>query len=106
MTVVPIDVGAALIFLASCAVGYAVFRHTRARSMTVPKQGDVGVAFTAGAAALIALAFLFGVPSERGSRDGRLPMGSQSTAPAVPGPLSGTPEVSPPLTASPPTRLP
>ncbi|WJY29453.1 hypothetical protein QTO28_32810 [Streptomyces sp. P9-2B-1] len=60
---VPIDAGAGLIFLASTAVGYAVHRHSKAASPTTPPTGDLGVAFTTGSITLVALAFLFGVPT-------------------------------------------
>ncbi|MFF0164042.1 hypothetical protein ACFYRY_42125 [Streptomyces sp. NPDC005263] len=62
---VPIDVPAALIFVASCVVGYAVYRHTRTTSTAIPQVGDPGVAFAAGLVALTALSFLFGVTPER-----------------------------------------
>ncbi|KIE24629.1 hypothetical protein LK08_23780 [Streptomyces sp. MUSC 125] len=62
---VPIDVSAALIFLTSCVVGYAVYRHTRETSTALPKVGDLGTAFGAGLATLTALGFLFGVTAER-----------------------------------------
>jgi hypothetical protein len=58
---VPIDAGAGLIFLVSAAVGYAVYRHTRATSTTPPPTGDISAAFSAGSMTLVALAFLFGV---------------------------------------------
>ncbi|MFF5900126.1 hypothetical protein ACFY8O_29935 [Streptomyces argenteolus] len=61
--IVPIDADAGLIFLVSAAVDYAVHRHTKAASTTTPPTGDLGVAFTAGSITLVALAFLFGVPS-------------------------------------------
>lgn len=60
---VPIDAGAGLIFLVSAAVGYAVHRHTKAVSPTTPPTGDLGIAFTTGSITLVALAFLFGVPT-------------------------------------------
>ena len=86
---VPIDAGAALIVLLSCAVGYAVYRHTRNVCTTVPKSGDVGVAFSAGAATLLALAFLFGLPSDRGSADRVPPDVPSQTTSAGPFPESG-----------------
>ncbi|MFC7994366.1 hypothetical protein ACFUV2_34390 [Streptomyces pilosus] len=94
---VPIDVGAGLIFLVSAAVGYAVYRHTRATSTTTPPTGDIGVAFTAASVTLVALAFLFGVSIPP---DGVEPTPSPSqsspsptTAPeATPIPNSATPQ--------------
>ncbi|WP_405856885.1 hypothetical protein OG407_09565 [Streptomyces sp. NBC_01515] len=85
---VPIDVPAAMIVLVSCAVAYAVHRHTRQTSITVPKTGDLGVAIGAGLAALTALSFLFGISADR---DKGHP--SQLPAASVTGPAtSGTGE--------------
>ncbi|WP_329332675.1 hypothetical protein OG252_51970 [Streptomyces sp. NBC_01352] len=90
---VPIDVGAGLIFLVSTAVGYAVHRHTRATSTTVPPTGDIGVAFTAGSVTLVALAFLFGVSSPPTAPE-PTPTPSQSQ-PLMPPVHSAVPEASP-----------
>jgi hypothetical protein len=62
---VPIDVAAALIFLTSCAVGYAVHRHTRENSTALPKTGDIGSAFGAALVTMSLLGFLFGVSPDR-----------------------------------------
>jgi len=82
---VPIDVGAALIFLVSAAVGYAVYRHTKTVSITTPPTGDIGTAFTAASATLIALAFLFGIPTPTTEPEPTPPATGQ------PAPLSSTP---------------
>lgn len=70
---VSINVSAGLIFLVSCVVGFAVFRHTRENSVAVPRTGDLGVAFTAGSVTLVALAFLFGIPSSEAQRSTETP---------------------------------
>lgn len=83
---VPIDAAAGLIFLVSCAVGYAVYRHTRKVSTTVPQAGDLGTAFTAGSVTLVALAFLFGVtPGTGGQSNEAPPQSSSATSSPVPG---------------------
>jgi hypothetical protein len=58
---VSIDVAAGLIFLVSCLVGFAAYRHTHKTSTAVPRTGDLGIAFTVGSVTIVALAFLFGV---------------------------------------------
>lgn len=81
---VPIDAGAGLIFIASCVVGYAVHRHTRKTSTTLPPTGDIGAAFTAGATALAALAFLFGASAPAVDAGPGGPQPSTAVTPAVP----------------------
>ncbi|MFJ1975284.1 hypothetical protein ACIO93_42445 [Streptomyces sp. NPDC087903] len=86
---VPIDAGAGLIFLASCVVGYVVYRHTHKTSTATPPVGDIGVSFAAGSVTLVALAFLFGVtvpPADPGSGPPPGP-GVTSSVPAVPSPV-------------------
>ncbi|MFH8939516.1 hypothetical protein [Streptomyces griseosporeus] len=86
---VPIDVSAALIFLVSCAVGYAVFRHTRTTSTALPPTGDLGAAFNAGLAVIVGLGFLFGVTPERHETPtGQPPAVSVSSSP-TPGGAGG-----------------
>ncbi len=89
---VPIDVPAALIFVASCVVGYAVYRHTRttatatATATAIPQAGDLGTAFAAGLVALTALNFLFGVTTERPATapDRKSSVVESSTPPVTP----------------------
>lgn len=85
---VQIDAAAGLIFLTSCVVGYLVYRHSLRPSGGVPQHGDLAAAFTAGAATLAGLAFLFSVGggTTTGQTDGPTPPSPTATAPTMPGP--------------------